>query len=247
LDETNGQQQTLPSSDDASAQLPRDAATLIIVDDSTLVSRVLMGKRRSDQVFMPGKYVFPGGRVDVDDDKIESFDELAEEEVLKLQQGMRGPVCHSRARALALAGIREVFEETGKVIGRRTDRVSYTRSPGWRGFFASGHQPVLSDLRFFGRAVTPLGRPRRYDTRFFCVPARSIAVDTEQRDHELTEIDWYTIDETFQLDLPLITRAVLEDLSQQLATGEVFGASQQPAHLYYLQDGAFVSEPIDIS
>ena len=51
----------------AAAQRPRDAATLIIVDQGPGGPRVLMGQRRMDQVFMPGKFVFPGGRVDAED------------------------------------------------------------------------------------------------------------------------------------------------------------------------------------
>ncbi|HUF44051.1 MAG TPA: NUDIX hydrolase, partial [Aestuariivirgaceae bacterium] len=43
---------------------PRDAATLIILRRDGAKTRVLMGKRHSDHAFMPGKYVFPGGRVD---------------------------------------------------------------------------------------------------------------------------------------------------------------------------------------
>ena len=43
---------------------PRDAATLIIVDASGKKPKVLMGRRHERHSFMPGKFVFPGGRVD---------------------------------------------------------------------------------------------------------------------------------------------------------------------------------------
>ena len=43
---------------------PRDAATLVIVDEELGRRRVLLGKRRQTQVFAPGKFVFPGGSVD---------------------------------------------------------------------------------------------------------------------------------------------------------------------------------------
>ena len=57
-------------------QRPRDAATLVIVDTTSGEPRLLMGKRRATQVFMPNKVVFPGGRVDDDDRAVESADEI---------------------------------------------------------------------------------------------------------------------------------------------------------------------------
>ena len=69
---------------------PRDASTLIIVDRSNDHIRVLMGKRRMEQVFMPGKYVFPGGRVDKTDRLVQSADELSDLETSKLMLEMKG-------------------------------------------------------------------------------------------------------------------------------------------------------------
>jgi len=44
--------------------MPKDAATLILLDCTGSEPKVLMGKRHDRHVFMPGAYVFPGGRVD---------------------------------------------------------------------------------------------------------------------------------------------------------------------------------------
>src|SRR5260221_8119674 len=49
---------------------PKDAATLILVDRSGATPKVLVGKRHDKVVFMPGKFVFPGGRVDKDDYRV---------------------------------------------------------------------------------------------------------------------------------------------------------------------------------
>ena len=46
---------------------PKDAATVLIIDRSSKTPRVLMGKRHASHKFMPGKFVFPGGRVDPGD------------------------------------------------------------------------------------------------------------------------------------------------------------------------------------
>src|SRR5947209_10646228 len=49
---------------------PVDAATLILVDRSAATPKVLVGKRHDKVVFMPGKFVFPGGRVDKTDNRV---------------------------------------------------------------------------------------------------------------------------------------------------------------------------------
>src|SRR5260370_6068127 len=49
---------------------PKDAATLILVDRSSATPKVLVGKRHDKVVFMPGKFVFPGGRVDKSDNRV---------------------------------------------------------------------------------------------------------------------------------------------------------------------------------
>src|SRR4030081_2611518 len=49
---------------------PVDAATLILVDRTAATPKVLVGKRHDKVVFMPGKFVFPGGRVDTTDNRV---------------------------------------------------------------------------------------------------------------------------------------------------------------------------------
>ena len=54
---------------------PKDASTLILLDRSGSEPKVLMGKRHDRHVFMPGAYVFPGGRVDpIDRSNIRTLD-----------------------------------------------------------------------------------------------------------------------------------------------------------------------------
>ena len=96
---------------------PRDAATLIIVDSEGSAPKILLGKRRPDLKFMPGKYVFPGGRMDADDKAIVAARELRQGEADKLLIDMKGRPSAARARGLAMAAIRETFEEAGLIIG----------------------------------------------------------------------------------------------------------------------------------
>lgn len=217
---------------------PRDAATLIIVDSDSGEPRVLMGKRRETQVFMPGKYVFPGGRVDKEDRLAPSADELREGEVAKLLLDMKGSPSAARARALGLAAIRETFEEAGLLIGRQAGAELAKVSDGWRDFVAQGYLPSLAPLTFFARAVTPPGRPRRYDTRFFCVEAHHIAHRIDIRDGELSSLDWFTFEQIRALDLPSITRVVLEDLADRLRVGWS-PATDVPVPFYNNRNGTF--------
>src|SRR5690606_33100114 len=85
-----------PGSSAAKILRPRDASTLVIVDQVMGVPRVLMGRRHLDQVFMPGKYVFPGGRVDAEDRTVESADALEPIEAAKLLLDMKGNPSQAR-------------------------------------------------------------------------------------------------------------------------------------------------------
>ncbi len=239
---------TVPAAVTAKLLRPRDASTLIIVDRSDGNIRVLMGKRRMEQVFMPGKYVFPGGRVDKTDRLVQSADELSDVETSKLMLAMKGSASVSRARALVLAAVRETFEEAGLVIGTPvTGTAPTTQVPGWSDFFAHGFLPTISPLSLFARAITPPGRARRYDTRFFCMDAEAIAHRTDTNDGELSGLHWLTLDEARELDLPSITRVVLEDLSDRLKEGRGLHAPEAKIPFYHHRNGSFRRDMLALS
>ncbi len=256
---------------------PRDAAPLIIVDSpnphspdphspgkhsagqhsASTSPRFLMGRRRPDLTFMPGRFVFPGGRVDDADATIPAAREPAKIEMEKILAEMRGTPHPNRARALAFAAIRETFEETGLLIGQPhpaapsastntaasptpppvgcEDAARATEHPVWQAFLRRGFLPDASTMTLFARAITPPGRPRRYDTRFFCVPRTAIAFDTGVVDEELSEIDWYTPEDTINLDLPPITRIIIEDLADRMKAGPI-GPSALPVPFYHVDE-----------
>ncbi len=223
---------------------PRDAATLVILDRSGGEPRVLMGKRRADLAFMAGKYVFPGGRVDPADKAVAAAEDLREAEVAKLLVSMRGTPSAARARGLALAAIREAFEEAGLIIGHPAADRPEPAGP-WATFFDRGFMPSLGGLTFFARAITPPGRPRRFDTRFFCVDAAAIVERLPHNDGELSGLDWLTLEDARALDIPRITRLVLEDLGEQLADGTL-DAGRNPVPFYYQRGGSFRRDMIDV-
>lgn len=201
---------------------PKDASTLIIVDRKGRHPKLLMGRRHAGHRFMPGKFVFPGGRVEDADRRMVAAGALEPKVEERLLMHMQRP-SPSRARALALAGIRETFEETGLLLGTKEHGQPEAPENGpWAEFAARGVFPELEPLQFIARAITPPGRTKRFDTRFFAVDATAIAARVEGvvgPDSELVELCWVEMDEAQRLDLPNITRVVVEELRARIAAG----------------------------
>jgi 8-oxo-dGTP pyrophosphatase MutT (NUDIX family) len=205
---------------------PRDAATLILVDRSGSVPKVLLGRRHQRHVFMPGKFVFPGGRADMSDRYAPYATPLDPQAEAKLMVKVVRPSA-TKARALALAAIRETYEETGLLLGKRNGHQVALRDGlqpknPWDAFRNAGVSPDLASVRFVARATTPPGRTRRFDTRFFTADASNIAHKVDGmvgEEAELVELVWVPIGETQHLDLPGITRRVLSELEARIAAG----------------------------
>jgi 8-oxo-dGTP pyrophosphatase MutT (NUDIX family) len=201
---------------------PRDAATLIIIDSTGAARRVLMGKRHAGHKFMPGKYVFPGGRVEAEDRRMATAGALDPYVEAKLNLRVPRP-SPGFARAVALAAIRETFEETGVVIGVGDYGAPESPPPGaWSRFAETGVYPTLDGIDFLARAITPPGRPRRFDARFLVVDAKLIVKQVEGVVHpeaELVDLVWTPLDKARELDLPRITHMALDELAAALATG----------------------------
>jgi 8-oxo-dGTP pyrophosphatase MutT (NUDIX family) len=217
---------------------PRDAATLIIVDTSGGEPRVLLGRRRPDLAFMPGRYVFPGGRVDPSDRHVAVEADLAPGNIENLMVAMKGHRSPARARALALAAVRETFEEAGLLIVTPGGGAPPPNAGAWQRFFALGYRPALTRLTFFARAITPPGRPRRFDTRFFCVAAEAVVHRVAAADGELSDLEWHSIEQARGLDLPNITRVVLEDLGERIVAGAL-QKCDVPVPFYHRRNGNF--------
>lgn len=194
----------------------RHAATVIVVRDAGTASpRVLMGQRGAGAAFMPSKFVFPGGAVDPEDAQAIAPDHLNATCRVKLGKDARG----CTPEALLGAAIREMWEETGLRLGRNGAQPTAGLGASWDGFAATGAAPAPEALRFVFRAITPPGRPRRFDARFFVVGADRLLDDPDDfsaASDELSHLQWVPLAEARALDLPFITEVVLGEVTAML-------------------------------
>lgn len=191
---------------------PKDAATLILVRRDQAKPRVLMGKRSGKHDFMPDKYVFPGGRVDVGDARAPTLSALKKSTEAKLRlQTRRAP------QAFPLTAIRETWEETGLIVGKAAD-VKGKPPASWQKYYAEGAAPCLKNFQFIGRAVTPPYRPKRFDARFFMAMAEDVLIDERAPADgaELHDLQWVTLKDALKLDLPSVTRFMLAEIEDRL-------------------------------
>jgi len=193
---------------------PRDAASLILVRRAHGEALVLMGRREPRHAFMPDVFVFPGGAVDRGDGYAKSSSELRAEVLRAL---VRDCTPH-RARAIALAGIRETLEESGLLLGSPMATAPRRASSGWRPFLETGLAPNLSALEYVAHAVTPPGPPRRFHARFFIADAADARGELAGNG-ELLDLDWYPLGDAFALPIAGVTRLVLKEVVLALDGG----------------------------
>jgi 8-oxo-dGTP pyrophosphatase MutT (NUDIX family) len=190
---------------------PRDAATLIVIRRDGPKPRVLMGRRHRGHDFMPDKWVFPGGRIDRSDFTAPAGTSLRPPVFARLHRHANP----ARARALALAAIRETFEEAGLLLAV-PGNPRPTKGP-WSTFLALGALPDLDALDFIARAVTPPPLPKRFDARFFMADAeRLTSLEREPDCGELDDVAWFELADALSLDLPTVTRFVLHEIPKRL-------------------------------
>ena len=191
-----------------------DAATLLLVRDAGSTPSVLMGQRGASAAFMPNKFVFPGGAVDDGDHSIELTGQMPEPCTKRLEANLPSGL----ASAIITAGIRELWEETGLVLGQHADWSSEI-PPDWHSYAQAGFVPAADGIHFVFRAITPPGRTRRFDARFLLVDAARIATDLDDFSNasdELSNLQWVPIARARRFDLPFITEVVLAEIAAQL-------------------------------
>jgi len=214
---------------------PRDAGTLILLRDGPKGPEVLMGRRPPKAVFIPDAFVFPGGKMDASDRKAAAATPLRPEIA-----GHAAPGDPNRARALAMAAIRETFEETGLLVAGKGD-VGTVADPTWREMRRLGLAPALDKLGYVGRAITPSDRPLRFHARFFAVRAEH-AQGRLRGNGELADLHWVPLSEADRLPLVDVTEFMVGEVRRLLALPArerrglrpLFGYRRGTPHVRYL-------------
>ncbi|MFS8038408.1 NUDIX hydrolase [Xanthobacter sp. AM11] len=223
---------------------PRDASTLILIDRKGKQPRVLMGRRHPGLKFMPGVYVFPGGRLEKTDKAMPVYGVMDADSERRLMTRVQRPTL-ARARGLAAACIREMYEETGLLVGTRELGAPQAPCEAWRVFEERGVFPDLGALTYVARAITPPRRPKRFDTRFFAADANAVCDEVKGlvgENSELVELRWLTFAQTAKEELPTVTRVVLEEVAQRIEAG--FHA-RLPVPFYAMHRGTFLRTLLD--
>jgi 8-oxo-dGTP pyrophosphatase MutT (NUDIX family) len=185
---------------------PKNAATVMIIRRDAKKPRVLMGRRHGGHSFMPDRWVFPGGRIDRADYRAPFATDLRPEVSGLFDRYLPA----GRGRALALAAVRETWEETGLLLAHKAP-VRPAAGP-WRDFVAQGALADLGALEVIARAITPPSVGKRFDTWFLLADAEKLVSLERQADcGELEEIAWVDFDEAQELPLPTVTRMMLKE------------------------------------
>ncbi|MGH7577108.1 MAG: NUDIX hydrolase [Longimicrobiales bacterium] len=163
----------------AAAALP--ASTVVLMRDAEPGPEVLLLRRSRDSGFVPGAYVFPGGRVDDSDADLSlrnRIDGLPADVVPGVASNENVP-----GSAYWIAAAREVFEETGILLAHNPKPATRNPQPDvidtWRDRLLEDHATLLDvlcaldarldlgEMVYCAHWITPVAERRRYDTRFF--------------------------------------------------------------------------------
>ncbi len=219
----------------------RDAASIILIRRDLPEApdgAVLMGMRGAGAAFMPSKYVFPGGAVDAGDAAVPLLSQPDPRCMTRLDAEPRDDAAPA-ARGLVSAALRELAEETGLMLGGPGTPAALAALPDdWRIFADAGLSPTGAGLTFVFRAITPPGRPRRFDARFFLADASRITGDKDDFSKacdELSHLHWVPLSQARALNLPFITEVVLAETAALIARA-AGGPFVPPAHVPFFDN-----------
>ncbi len=186
----------------------RDAATVMLVRDGEDGLEVCLMQRNLDSDFVGGAMVFPGGGLDPADSSPAAYARCAGRDDAGASRLLDVP---ADGLAYWVAVVRESFEEAGVLLARTAsggpvdlgDPALAARCRVHRSAVDSGGRTLTEvleeedlyvaagDIHYFSRWITPLGAPRRYDTRFF-VAAAPEDQEVTHDERELIGTHWST-------------------------------------------------------
>ena len=212
---------------------PRIASTIVLTHGPKDNPKILMGHRSAKHDFMPSVYVFPGGRVD----RADSYADYAGELSPRTARILEAAFTPRKARAVALASIRETYEETSLFLGAKEPTIRNINNPSYDAFRQAGLKPDLSGIEVFGRAVTPPHRHKRFDAWFFVKHLDTPNLPAISESAELQNVGWFTFKQIEKLELQRATEMMLMVLGQYLAK------KRPPKDIFYsyARQGKYVS------
>jgi 8-oxo-dGTP pyrophosphatase MutT (NUDIX family) len=186
---------------------PRPAATIVLLRDGDNGLELLLMRRNRSAGFVPGAYVFPGGRVDGTDAGLEILERLDGVTTESAAERLSLDTGDPPAIAYYLAALREAFEETGILVALRPDGTAPPTAAEDDAVDDIRNRLMDDDLSFadaiaglecridgdaieyIAHWITPQPEPRRYDTRFFAAKVRSGAIPIVDP-REMTDAIW---------------------------------------------------------
>ena len=216
---------------------PRKAATMILINGEPGNFKILMGQRNKALKFMPGALVFPGGAVDRGDGGVATVDQLDPRTAQRIFNNLPGAPTSRAARALALACSREMAEETGLLLGQKSDQSPAHKD--WHFFKDRSMAPAISTFRLLARAITPPGAPRRFDTWFFTAPASAIGYTPAGGyfpSGELENLRWLSPQQAIGANTLEITRVILVELINRLKVDPDLEPHYPAPHYYFVKN-----------
>lgn len=212
---------------------PRDAASVVLIRGDAHHAEVLMGRRRKRASFLPNIYVFPGGRVD-------AMDRHAPRDLALHPETARLINRHAPGTAplpVALAAMRETYEETGYLIARDAREAEFDglpATPFWEALRAAGAVPALERMDYIARALTPTMSHKRFNTRFFLIDANE-ARGTLIDDGELEDLHWVALDRAHRLPIVDVTEFVLNQARRRWIDRQAGKRQDDVPFLHYVR------------
>ena len=172
---------------------PKPAATLIITKIKNKKVHVLMGKRPNKARFAPGMWVFPGGKLDKSDLTI-SKNYITNSKIIKNLISLKA--IPPLGKGLIHTAIRETEEETNLKLKSNN----------------------IKNMWVLGRAITPLTRPMRFDTKFFVAPSDCF-IGKVKGNGELAKLEYVEINKALNLPMFDVTEFILQEINKRINKG----------------------------
>ena len=172
---------------------PKPAATLVITKVKNKKVHVLMGKRPNKARFAPGMWVFPGGKLDKSDLTI-SKNYITNNKIINNLSLLKA--IPPLGKGLIHTAIRETEEETNLKLKSNN----------------------IKNMWVLGRAITPLTRPMRFDTKFFVAPSDCF-IGKVKGNGELAKLEYVEINKALNLPMFDVTEFILQEINKRINKG----------------------------